>query len=133
MVRELRRAARVPFPAKARLERLLERMFDYVLAHPGTHRLLLDEAVLAADDGLTPLATAARTELTAEVAGLLAGTAPLDEVAAASVGVVGFALANIGLCLSGALDAEQAKHVTCEFCTSQLPDQPPARRAPRKK
>jgi AcrR family transcriptional regulator len=121
MTRELRRAARVPFPARVRLRRLLKTLFDYVIDHPGTYRLLFGDAALAVDPALGPAAAATRVRLTDEVARILAGSAPTPQVTAASAGVVGFALANIGLCLAGGLVPEHAWRVTCEFCTSQLP------------
>ena len=121
MTRELRHAARVPFPARVRLRRLLKALFDYVIDHPGTYRLLLGDVARAVDPALGPAAITTRVRLIDEVARILAGSAPPPQVAAASAGVVGFALANIGLCLAGRLVPEHAWRLTCEFCTSQLP------------
>ena len=121
MTEELRRAARVPFPARVRLRRLLKAMFDHVDTNPGTYRLLFSDAAVAVDPALGPAAIATRAQVAAEAAHILAGSAPTPQIAAASAGIVGFALANIGLCLAGGLDPEQAWRVTCEFCTSQLP------------
>jgi hypothetical protein len=117
MLRELRRAARVPFPANVRLTRLLRALFDHLVEDPDMLRLL---------SGDTFPATAARAAVASEVAGLLAGSAPSAEVTAASAGVVGFALANVGLCLAGRLEVEHAFRVTRAFCTSRLPG-PPAK------
>ena len=116
MASELRRAARVPFPPRVRLRRLLQALFDYVIDHPETFRLLFGGAALAADPLLGAAATSTRIRLIDEVARILAGSAPTPQVAAASAGVVGFALTNIGLCLAGGLLPEHALRVTCEFC-----------------
>jgi hypothetical protein len=121
MARDVRRAARVPFPARERLRRFLEALFDHAIEHPETYRLLLGGAPLAVDPALGATATATRIRLVDEVARILAGSVPTPQVAAASAGVVGFALANIGLCLAGRLVPEHAWRVTCEFCTWQLP------------
>ena len=43
-----------------------------------------------------------------------------DELLAASSGVLGFAIANLDLCLSGQLDTETAWRVTCEYAGALL-------------
>jgi hypothetical protein len=120
MARELRRAARVPFPARVRMRRLLKALFDHVIDHPGTYRLLVGDATPVIP-ALGLAATTTQVRLIDEVARVLAGSAPTPQVTAASAGIVGFALANIGLCLTGDLGPEHAWRVTCEFCTSQVP------------
>lgn len=120
LVKELRRAARVPVPAQVRLTRLLTAMFRCITAKPGIYPLLFVDTVMAVDPALGPPVAAALAEMASEVAGLFAGSASPSEAAAAGAGVIGFTLANIGLCLAGGLDPEHAWRVTCEFCTSQL-------------
>jgi hypothetical protein len=40
----------------------------------------------------------------------------------ASTGMLGFALANVELCIAGQVDAETAWRVTCEYATSRFVD-----------
>jgi AcrR family transcriptional regulator len=124
LVTELRRAARVPFPPRVRLTRLLTAMFRCIIAEPGIYPLLFIDAALAVDPALGPPVAAARAEIASEVAGLFADAASPSEAAAASAGVIGFTLSNIGLCLAGGLDPGQACRVTCGICTSQIPSTP---------
>ena len=45
-----------------------------------------------------------------------------DDLVAASSGMLGFALANVELCIAGQVDAETAWRVTCEYATSRFTD-----------
>ena len=47
---------------------------------------------------------------------------PADDLVSASTGVLGFALANVELCIAGQVDAETAWRVTCEYATSRFVD-----------
>jgi len=49
-------------------------------------------------------------------------TLPADDLVAASSGLLGFALANVELCLAGQLEPEVAWRVTCEYATTRLTD-----------
>ena len=121
LLQELRHAARVPFSSQSRLTHLLSALFAYFTESPGTYRLLFGDPALAQDPALASTTTSIRAQIASELAALLAGSAlPPDDVVAASVGVLGFALANVELCLAGQLEPEHAWRVTCLFCTSAL-------------
>lgn len=112
---ELRHAARVPFSAQARLTHLLSALFAHFSESPGTYRLLFGESALESTT------TSVRAQIAAELAALVASSAlPPDDVVAASVGILGFALANVELCLAGRLEPEHAWRLTCLFCTTPL-------------
>ena len=63
----------------------------------------------------------ASPQIASELAGVMAPLGmPADDLVAASSGLLGFALANVELSLSGQLDAETAWRVTCDYATSGL-------------
>ena len=121
LTEELRHAARVPFSPQTRLAHLLSGVFTYFTENPGTYRLLFQDPAVAQDPALQSTAASIRAQIAAELAGLLSRSAlPPDDVVAASVGILGFALANVELCLAGQLEPEHAWQVTCLFCTAPL-------------
>jgi AcrR family transcriptional regulator len=127
LTRELRHAARVPFSPQARLRHVLSAVFAYFTENPGTYRLLFQDPAVAHDPVLESTTASIRAQIAAELATLLAGSAlPPDDVVAASVGILGFALANVELCLAGRLEPEHAWQVTCLFCTAPVEGLAPA-------
>jgi AcrR family transcriptional regulator len=114
-------AAKLPFSPKRRMEHLLATLFGFFDERPDAYRQLFTEGGASQNERINASAVAARVEVTAEVAAILATThGPPDEVLAASNGILGFALANLDLCLSGQVDAETAWRVTCEYATTRL-------------
>ena len=62
-------------------------------------------------------------QIASELATLMAGSGlPADDLVSASSGMLGFALANVELCITGQVDAETAWRVTCEYATSRFTD-----------
>lgn len=121
LLARLREAVRLPFSSRTRLNHLLGAVFAYFDENPAAFGMLYREPWASGDEDVQACAVAARVQLAAEVAALMAGTgmAP-DRLLAASTGIVGFALANVELCLSGQLTPETAWSVTCEHCVAQL-------------
>jgi AcrR family transcriptional regulator len=118
----LRHAASAPFSSAKRMEHLLAALFAFFTDNPGAYRVLFHEPWAARDDAVAAAVTAARAPLAAEIAELAAtagGTA--EEVLLISTGILGCALANIELALSGAADAETAWRITCTFARTYLP------------
>lgn len=117
----LRIAAKVPFSPKRRLEHLLAALFGFLNENPATFRLLFQDPWASRDPAVEAQALAARVQISSELAAVMAGSGlPADDLVAASSGVLGFALANVELCLSGQLDAELAWRVTCQYACSQM-------------
>jgi len=122
---ELRRAARVPFSPRIRLRHLLSAVFGFFDQNPTAYRLLFQDPGVSHDPGVEAAAVTVRARIASEVATLLAGSRlPSEEVVAASAGIVGFALANVELCLAGQLEPEQAWEVTCAFCAAPIESGP---------
>ncbi|MGH9214586.1 MAG: TetR/AcrR family transcriptional regulator [Acidimicrobiales bacterium] len=118
----LQQAAKVPFSPRTRLEHLLGALFAFFDENPAAYRMLFREPWVAHDETVEASAIATRVKLAAELAGVMAGAdASADELVAASTGLLGFALANVELCLAGQLDPETAWRVTCTYALSQLP------------
>jgi AcrR family transcriptional regulator len=119
----LRQAAKVPFSPRTRMEHLLGALFAFFDENPPAYRLLFRDPWVTHDNGVEASATATRAQIAAELAAVMAGSegAP-DERLAAAAGLLGFALANVELCLSGQVDPETAWRVTCTYALSQLPD-----------
>jgi AcrR family transcriptional regulator len=119
----LEHAARVPFSARRRLEHLLATLFGYFTEHPEAYRHLFEDGRASRDELVAGSATAARIQITTELATVMASVqlSP-DELLAASHGILGFALATLDLCLAGRLDAEQAWRVTCDYAAAKLDD-----------
>jgi AcrR family transcriptional regulator len=117
----LRYAASVPFSPAKRLEHLIGAMFAFFQEEPNAYRFLFRDVWAAGDPSVEAAASATRSLLTAEIAGVIADSdLDADELAASSAGILGFALANIELSLSSEVDAETAWEVTCRFATSQI-------------
>jgi AcrR family transcriptional regulator len=119
----LRYAASVPFSPARRMEHLLGALFAFFQEAPDAYRLLFRDVWTAGDESVESAARATRALLTAAVATVISDTeTSADELASASAGILGFALANVELALSGQVDVETAWRVTCEFASCQLED-----------
>jgi AcrR family transcriptional regulator len=121
LTEELRHAARVPFSPRARLTHLLSAIFTYFGEQPAAYRLLFRDPAVSHEPDVESAALTARAKIAGELAAVLAESdLPPDDVVAASSGVLGFALANVELCLAGRLEPEHAWQVTCTFCLHPL-------------
>ena len=118
----LRQAARVPFSVRTRMEHLLGALFGFFDENPPAYRLLFRDPWVAHDETVEASAIATRVQISSEFAALMATSGPAGDVVAASAGMLGFALANVELCLAGQLDPETAWRVTCEYATSKFTD-----------
>jgi AcrR family transcriptional regulator len=117
----LRYAASVPFSAATRMEHLVGALFAFFQEEPDAYRFLFREVWAAGEPSIEAAGLTARAMLTAEIAGVIADTdSSIEELSAASAGILGFALANVELALGGEVDAETAWKVTCSYATSQL-------------
>lgn len=117
----LRYAASVPFSASTRMEHLIGALFTFFRDEPDAYRFVFREVWASGEPSIEAAGLAARSVLAGEIAGVLAdGEAPVDELAAAASGLLGFALANIEMVMSAEIDAETAWKVTCRYATSQL-------------
>jgi AcrR family transcriptional regulator len=118
----LRQAAKMPFSPRTRTEHLLAALFGFFDENPPAYRLLFRDPWVAHDETVEASAIATRVQISAEFAALMATSGPADDVVAASAGMLGFALANVELCLAGQVDPETAWRVTCEYATSKFID-----------
>ena len=119
----LRQAAKVPFSPRTRMEHLLAALFGFFDENPPAYRLLFRDPWVAHDETVEASAIATRVQIASELAGVMAPMGmPADDLVAASSGLLGFALANVELCLAGQLDPETAWRVTCEYATSKFTD-----------
>ena len=117
----LRQAARVPFSVRTRMEHLLGALFGFFDENPAAYRLLFRDPWVTHDDTVEASAIATRVQIAAELAALMAASGlPAEDLVAASSGLLGFALANVELCLSGQLEPEVAWRVTCDYATLRL-------------
>lgn len=117
----LRQAAKVPFSPRTRMEHLLGALFAFFDENPPAYRLLFRDPWVAHDDTVEASAIATRVQIAAELAALMAASGlPAEDLVAASSGLLGFALANVELCLSGQLEPEVAWRVTCDYATLRL-------------
>jgi AcrR family transcriptional regulator len=117
----LAHATKVPFSPRRRLDHLLATLFGFFTEHPETYRHLFEDSRASRDERVVGVALAAKIQITSELAALLASPDRSgDELLAASHGILGFALANVDLCIGGQLDAETAWRVTCEFAGAAL-------------
>jgi len=118
----LRNAAKAPFSARTRMEHLLGALFAFFDDNPQAYRLLFRDPWVAHDESVEAAAIAVRVQLAAEMAAVMAPSGlPADELLVASTGVLGFALANVELCLADQVDAETAWRVTCSYAVAQFP------------
>ena len=119
----LRQASKMPFSSRTRMEHLLAALFGFFDENPAAYRLLFRDPWVTHDDAVEASAIATRVQIASELASLMAGTGlPADDLVAASSGMLGFALANVELCIGGQVDAETAWRVTCEYATSRFTD-----------
>jgi AcrR family transcriptional regulator len=119
----LRQASKMPFSPRTRMEHLLAALFGFFDENPAAFRLLFRDPWVTHDETVQAAAIANRVQIASELAALMAGTGlPADDLVAASSGLLGFALANVELAISGQVGAETAWRVTCEYATSGLTD-----------
>jgi AcrR family transcriptional regulator len=119
----LRQASKMPFSPRTRMEHLLAALFGFFDENPPAYRLLFRDPWVTHDDAVEASAIATRVQIASELADLMAGSSlPADDAVAASTGMLGFALANVELCIAGQVDAETAWRVTCEYATSRFTD-----------
>jgi len=117
----LRYAASVPFSASTRMEHLVGALFAFFRDEPDAYTFLFHEVWAAGETNVEAAGLTARSVLTGEIAGVLADAdLSVDELTAAASGILGFALANVELVLSGQVEAETAWKVTCRYAASQL-------------
>lgn len=119
----LRYASSAPFSAAKRMEHVLAALFAFFQDQPEAFRFLFRDVWAARDEAIEASTAAARAPIAAELASLVAAsgaTADADEVTATSVGILGFALANIDLVLNQGAEAETAWRVTCAFATTHM-------------
>jgi len=121
----LRYAAGVPFSPARRMEQLLAALFAFFQESPEAYRFLFRDVWAAREEAIAEAAMVSRAPLVAEIAGIVAGTGgDADELTTTSAGILGFALANVELTLTGQAEAQVAWEVTCRFATSQMPAPP---------
>ena len=119
----LRQASKMPFSPRTRMEQLLAALFGFFDENPAAYRLLFRDPWVTHDEAVEASAIATRVQIASELASLMAGSAlPADDLVSASTGMLGFALANVELCIAGQVDAETAWRVTCESATSRFVD-----------
>jgi AcrR family transcriptional regulator len=117
----LRQASKMPFSSRTRMEHLLAALFGFFDENPSAYRLLFRDPWVTHDDAVEASAIATRVQIASELATLMAGSGlPSDDLVSASSGMLGFALANVELCITGQVDAETAWRVTCEYATSRF-------------
>jgi AcrR family transcriptional regulator len=119
----LRQASKMPFSPRTRMEHLLAALFGFFDENPSAYRLLFRDPWVTHDEAVEASAIATRVQIASELATLMASSAlPTDDLVAASSGMLGFALANVELSITGQVDAETAWRVTCEYATSRFTD-----------
>jgi AcrR family transcriptional regulator len=119
----LRQASKMPFSPRTRMEHLLAALFGFFDENPSAYRLLFRDPWVTHDEAVEASAIATRVQIASEIASLMAGSGlPPDDLVAASSGMLGFALANVELSITGQVDAETAWRVTCEYATSRFTD-----------
>jgi AcrR family transcriptional regulator len=119
----LEHATKVPFGPRRRLEHLLATLFGFFTERPETYHHLFADSRASRDELVAGSARAAKAQITAELTAVMASVQlSTDELVAATNGILGFALANIDLCLTGQLDPETAWRVTCEYGGARLDD-----------
>ena len=119
----LRQASKMPFSPRTRMEHLLAALFGFFDENPSAYRLLFRDPWVTHDEAVEASAIATRVQIASEIASLMAGPGlPPADLVAASSGMLGFALANVELSITGQVDAETAWRVTCEYATSRFTD-----------
>ena len=118
----LRYAARVPLSPAIRMEHLLGALFAFFDESPEAFRLLFRDVWATKEPAIEATTLASRAVLSSDIASVLADAdLSADELAAASVGILGFALATIEASLGRPGTSETAWRVTCRFATALLP------------
>ena len=122
-VERLHNAAKAPFSARTRMEHLLGALFAFFDDNPQAYRILFRDPWVAQDESVEAAAIATRVQLASEMASVMAPSGlPTDELLIASTGLLGFALANVELCLAGQVVAETAWRITCTYAVAQFPE-----------
>jgi AcrR family transcriptional regulator len=119
----LRQAARVPFSVQPRLHHLLGGLFAFFDENPAAHRMLFRDPWASGDEQVEASALATQAQIAGELAAVMAPSGlSADDLVAASSGTLGYALANVELCLSGQLAPEVAWRMTCDQTTALFTD-----------
>jgi hypothetical protein len=101
------------------MEHLLGALFAFFAENPAAYRLLFRDPWMAREPAVEAAAIAVRVQLSAEIAGVMAGSGlPANDLMAASAGILGFALANVELCETEQIDPETAWRVSCRYATA---------------
>jgi AcrR family transcriptional regulator len=119
----LQQASKMPFSPRTRMEQILAALFGFFDENPTAYRLLFRDPWVTRERAVEASAVTTRLEIASELAALMDGPGLAgDDLVAASTGMLGFALANVELCIGGHIDAETAWRVTCDYATSRFPD-----------
>lgn len=112
----VRAATEAPLPPVDRQRHLIGAVIGYFAEEPVAYRLLFRDAGATRDAAVEALSEAVRARLSGELAGLMAdsGLGPA-EITSASVGLLGFLLANVDLMLAGQIDADTAWRITAGY------------------
>lgn len=117
----LHHATQGPFSDAKRMEHLLAALFAYFTANPAAYRLLFQDIWATRDPDVTDAVLAARGQLAAEIAGIVASSGgDADDVLLTSTGILGCALANLEQVFAGTVDGEAAWRVTCALAVACL-------------
>ena len=101
------------------MEHVIGALFAFFEETPAAFGLLFREVWASREPEIGDTTLASRAVLTSDIAAVLADTDMVgDELTAASVGILGFALANIEASLGRPGDRETAWRVTCRYATA---------------
>jgi AcrR family transcriptional regulator len=113
--------ASAPVSPARRLSRLIETLLSFFEANPAAYRLVVLEPWGSGDPSVIGQAAAVRMRLTAEVAGLLAGSgSAIADIEAGASATVGAVLQIAELRGSGSLDPERARVAADAFVSGGL-------------
>ena len=108
-------------PPADRLRHVIGTVIGYFAEDPDAYRLLFRDAGATRDPAVEAMAATLRARLAAELAGLMAGSGlGPAEVTSASVGLLGFLLANVDLMLDGQIDADTAFRVSTGYAGAHV-------------
>jgi len=114
-------AAEGPFSPAKRMEHLLAALFGYFSGNPAAFRVLFQDVWALRDPAVSESIVAARAPLAAEIADIVASTGgTAADVLLLSSGILGAALANVELVLTGTVDGEAAWVATCTLARAAL-------------
>jgi AcrR family transcriptional regulator len=117
----VRSATASAVPPTDRLRHVIGTVIGYFAEDPDAYRLLFRDAGATRDPAVEAMSATLRARLAAELAGLMAGSGlGPAEVTAASVGLLGFLLANVDLMLDEQIDAETAFRVTTGYASAHV-------------